>query len=612
MSRMQGSVHRKGRRGSAFVVPELLLLSLLLAVGLPLANGLCEFPSSWSGHWFQTGKPEPIFVNASVLNNRTCHENKNDMYIVREPADNCYRCMIINERHENVIQFREESWCDQLSSLDEMCNSISSDESLISMFRLDAKPIACPFTGPPFTFSYSRGYEECTTPPSHAESCTDESKLLLKYQACPDISGTESNIEELQCMATWKDGRNKYYLVGTVKNVKRSIAASNEDTFRCFLYEKTSHHSGHVVYELAQSEDATCNGLTSVPEGSRTIKLTKADKEHNRCKYPSWVTQHHDWHSLDGSKTYHFTTRNATLKVTAEDNTDDSFHEEKIVCHNLEKLYPNDNMLGHTVKLVAHVTSGCDSGYVCMIFHKRDGHIIELQQSDTKAIMPGEACEYSDPSRMPYTTLITSTLHQRKCPHAGRYTIVDFMLSDMPRRQRRSMKPLRTAEKRTWQDDGEDDDCRNGAVEIGCSSTGQNEMTIDNSCDREEDAYSCHGSWEENGTWYTIASQRSSKLTAGLGRAYCFSMRMTDVLSKVPGRGGGSSGDHREQELRLSSRSLTCQRELADQWTYRLASQGVCEDLTKAASSTASSSSLSRVSLVLSAGAAVLCTLLSR
>lgn len=610
MSRMQGSTHRGGHRRAPFL--ELLLTSVLLA-GLPLANGLCEFPASWSGQWFQTGKPEPVFVNASVLNNRTCYENRDDMYIVREPSDiNCYRCMIINERHENVIQFREGGWCDALAPLEDMCGSISSDESLTSMFRLDSKPIACPFTGPPFTFSYSRGYGECTNPVSHAESCTDESKLLLKYQACPDVVGTESSTEELQCMATWKDGRNKY-LVGTVKSVGRSIMASNEDTFRCFLYEKNSHHQGKVVYDLAQSGDATCNGLTSVPEGSRTIRLTKVDKEHNRCKYPSWVTQHHDWHSLDGSKSYHFTTRNATLKVTAQDNNDDSFHEEKIVCHNLEKLYPNDNMQGHIVKLVAHITSGCDSGYVCMIFHKRDGHIIELQESDQKAIVPEEACAFSDPSTMPYTTLITTTLHQRRCPYPGRYTIV-YMLSEMSsstsRRQRRSMKPPRTAERRTWPDDREDDDCRN--VEIGCSSTGQNEMTIDSSCEREKDVYLCHGSWEENGTWYTIASHRNSKLTTGPGRAYCFSMRMSDVPSKTQGRGGGGSGDHHEQELQLSSPSLTCQRDTAVQWTYRLASQGVCEDLTKAASSTASSSSLSRVSLVLSAGAAVLCTLLSR
>lgn len=90
------------------------------------------------------------------------------------------------------------------------------------------------------------------------------------------------------------------------------------------------------------------------------MRLLTVDKEH-KCKYPAWVTQHHDWHSLDGTKVYHFTNKNATLKVKAQsqDSQDEvTLHEEKIVCHNLEHLYPNDNMQANKVKLIAHVTSG--------------------------------------------------------------------------------------------------------------------------------------------------------------------------------------------------------------------------------------------------------------
>ena len=84
------------------------------------------------------------------------------------------------------------------------------------------------------------------------------------------------------------------------------------------------------------------------------------DKEHNRCKYPSWITEHHDWRSLDGTKVYHFTNKNATLKVKVQNADGDTFHEEKIVCHNLEKLHPptSENTQGYKVKLIAHVTSG--------------------------------------------------------------------------------------------------------------------------------------------------------------------------------------------------------------------------------------------------------------
>ncbi|XP_023287543.1 uncharacterized protein LOC105694504 [Orussus abietinus] len=605
---MQGLASRREGRFTPSLVP-------LLLVGLPLAYASCTFPSSWTGQWYQNSKESNVTISGSTLGDRTCIDKRNDMYIVYDNAEKCYRCLVINDRHENVIQFREVGMCKtEGDSFDALCYVVRSDEILYSMFRLDSKPIACPFNGPPFTFSYNRGdSKECLNPVSHAESCTDESKLLLKYQACPDVEGTESNTEELQCLATWKDGRMKY-LVGTLKVFGRG-ALGYEKSYRCFVYD-VKHHEGRITYQLADSGDPTCNGLNSVSEGSRALKFTKVpadvavDREHSRCKYPSWVTQHHDWHSLDGSRSYHFTSGNATLKVTLQDNTGDVPYEEKIVCHNLE----NDNVQGHRVKLVAHFTSGCDSGYVCMIFHRRDGHVIELQQSNQKAIMPDEACTLSDPSLMPYTTLITSTLHQRKCPQPGRYSILDFeqsrVLSTMSRRHRRGVKMTRPVERTAWQEESDEEDCRNTDIQIGCSTPGQNEMIIANTCEREEVAYSCHGSWEEKGTWYTIVSQRSTELTVGLGQTFCFSMRMADAMEKLSAR--GTRLQQREQELWLTRPARTCQRETADQWTYRLASQGVCEDLTKAASSAASSSSLSRVSLVLSAGAALLCILLSR
>lgn len=47
------------------------------------------------------------------------------------------------------------------------------------------------FSGP-FTFTYNRGHGECRNPVSNIESCTEDSRLLLNLQACPDVAGTES------------------------------------------------------------------------------------------------------------------------------------------------------------------------------------------------------------------------------------------------------------------------------------------------------------------------------------------------------------------------------------------------------------------------------------
>lgn len=81
-------------------------------------------------------------------------------------------------------------------------------------------------------------------------------------------------VEELQCLAVWKEGSSRY-LVGRVQH---SHATSNEDRFRCFVYEKTSsdsENSDGIDYRVAQSGDATCNGLFSATEGSRTMTLKR-------------------------------------------------------------------------------------------------------------------------------------------------------------------------------------------------------------------------------------------------------------------------------------------------------------------------------------------------
>lgn len=47
-------------------------------------------------------------------------------------------------------------------------------------------------------------------------------------------------VEELTCLAAWKDG-NARYLVGLVSH---NHATSNEERFRCFVYEKINSNSG--------------------------------------------------------------------------------------------------------------------------------------------------------------------------------------------------------------------------------------------------------------------------------------------------------------------------------------------------------------------------------
>jgi len=49
----------------------------------------------------------------------------------------------------------------------------------------------------PFTFTYNRGHGQCRNPVSYIDTCTEPSKLRLRYQACPDVGKTESIGKEL-------------------------------------------------------------------------------------------------------------------------------------------------------------------------------------------------------------------------------------------------------------------------------------------------------------------------------------------------------------------------------------------------------------------------------
>ncbi|KAK7605106.1 hypothetical protein V9T40_006964 [Parthenolecanium corni] len=171
--------------------------------------------------------------------------------------------------HHSAFPLSTSPYCRKKEPLDMLCEKINGDASLYSMFRTDAKPVPCPFKGgPPFTFTYNRGSGECKSPVSKSDSCTDDSRMLLRYQACPDVHNSEATVEELTCLAWWKDGSMKY-MVGKLEH---KMTSSDEDRYRCFVWNNSPDNR---VYNVAQSGDATCNGLPSATEGSRTMRLTQ-------------------------------------------------------------------------------------------------------------------------------------------------------------------------------------------------------------------------------------------------------------------------------------------------------------------------------------------------
>ena len=112
-------------------------------------------------------------------------------------------------------------------------------------------------------------------------------------------------MEELECLADWKEGSYRY-LVGKLYH---QLATTDEDRFRCFVFER--NNSDYVEsYNIGQSGDASCEGLFSPRDGSRTFKLRKSNSIQSSCEFPPWITEVKLWTTLDNRHVHDFTALN--------------------------------------------------------------------------------------------------------------------------------------------------------------------------------------------------------------------------------------------------------------------------------------------------------------
>nr|CAD7428136.1 unnamed protein product [Timema monikensis] len=555
------------------LLATILVMAPLYLVDTARLDELCYFPSKWEGTWFQSGVRWPITIDQNRLSTKgRCLESEGDKFVVVDDKGTCYRCVVIHEKHANVLQYKE-SYCRPRESLSNLCTLITGDALLYSMFRIDATPVACPFKGP-FTFTYNRGHGNCESPVSSIDSCTEDSRLLLMYQACPDVHGTESTVEELQCLATWKEGSSRY-LVGKVHH---NHATSNEDRYRCFVYEKSALPVGYaasehvsngegVDYQVAQSGDATCNGLSSAMEGSRTMILKKASSP-SKCRFPSWLTSSLHWHTLDYTRSYTFHHRNTTLRIsnstsnsamgyspTLRNGNENGIavsmgltselnnQEMRVVCTEVKQQTVEKALI------VAHFTMGCQSGFLCLAFYRRDGHVIEVQ-TGTYTRRPEDACQaiHFNKSSLPFVTLVTSSPEPRQCPYLGKFSVTGLSRGE---RLARSLRvALHEARHRAPRDmtslpadlctqDNEDFT----TLVVGCNTVDTMEFRSECTSADVVSAYSCHGRWEDNGIHYLITTPLSRSSHGA--RRYCFM--------------------YREQEgvVHFSSSSDSCQRNIS-------------------------------------------------
>ncbi|KAL6257622.1 hypothetical protein P5V15_011200 [Pogonomyrmex californicus] len=383
----------------------------------------------------------------------------------------CYRCIVMHAQHANVLQYKE-TYCTSDSpepSLLTQCGTLTSDATLISLFRSNAAPLPCPIKGP-LEFTYSQGEGECNSPQSRAEACTQDSRLLLRYQACANVHSSESVDVELECLAHWREGSTNY-MVARLHSDRNDRKTSDEESYRCFIYTNPSNNT----WNLAQSSDAACNGLISVTEAARTFKMTqKKPPEH--CTYPSWVVAGKSWVALD---------RMASRLLASPYNlTILDRNETRLVCHS-----------------------------VVSIDEHRYHHSMPIDKENQKQFVAKATRDWKINN---FYALSASDPMTRQCPNLGRYEIVSLF---RPPNADNVENVLTVDGEQNVANAAEVHDvrvpstafpsqCHHGSVrrlDIGCRTPDRMEFAT--SCSDEAlSEYLCHGTWVENDTAYLVAS----------------------------------------------------------------------------------------------------------
>jgi len=349
---------------------RLLVAPLSLLTVVCLCNGLnklgsqrsCQLPSSWLGTWFESGFSDSVEITLTGLTHKgeCLHRGKGGQVLLRDSLEgiSCVRCLYIHQKHQNVIQYKESRCISHpVSSLKSICRMIEVDDPLKTLFRMSADPTPCPISGS-MSFAYQLGPQRtCGSPLSSLNQCEKDSMLLLEYRACPDLRGSQSLVQQLECVAQWKEG-SVHYFAGRMNTSLVTRPGDWESIFRCFVYRR--QHNGWL---LAQSGEAKCN-LHRATEGHRTLNLQQLS---SHCKFPPWLKSDKSLLSKDLNLSLTVTHDAANLTISVGERTVNM------------KCVTNSEDGDEAFKAVFETKTDCDIQYQCVAIKKiKEGASVRL------------------------------------------------------------------------------------------------------------------------------------------------------------------------------------------------------------------------------------------
>jgi len=108
------------------------------------------------------------------------------------------------------------------------------------------------------------------------------------------------------------------------------------------------------VRRTTTTTDLTAFILTLTTDAAATFFIPVENHHHHGvssgCRYPSWLTEHHTWHSLSHGHVYHFSPRNGTLRKSVPGAGPD--HDIRAACYRVLNVTDNKALI------VTHYTIG--------------------------------------------------------------------------------------------------------------------------------------------------------------------------------------------------------------------------------------------------------------
>ncbi|KAK2191906.1 hypothetical protein NP493_43g07000 [Ridgeia piscesae] len=325
----------------------------------------------------------------------------------------CYTCILMKQRHRNILQFKE-SYCVGKDNFYKICSQIGLQTLLHVLIREPGRPTTCPFRDA-FHFSYNNntgGF--CRDPTSYVKPCASDAKFRFHFKHCPHAAYTHNTEVDLECLATWKDLPDQQFMVARLRSRSGGIMPK-EARYRCFMYRSL----GTLVY-VAMSGDASCRGLRSPRDGPLVMEFTKDSFgwPHPSCTFPTWISDT-TWRDLSGKHLYQVDASAGLMRMSYRQHlTSEPEAQRAYRCAKGTKR----RRASSEFTMLSFSSHGCASKYQCLKFTRRKDGVIQLEEG--RVVDPStQRCHNSDFQNTTGVLLIPEGLTKRACMLPGRYAI---------------------------------------------------------------------------------------------------------------------------------------------------------------------------------------------